>query len=950
MAPLRPALAAPTLVLRVELAPGTPTTIDSGSAFRFRLTYECSGSLASDICTNMLVTTDPLPVVFEELQVVGNSDVTLAEYDPATRRATWKFRSPLPPGTTGQLEFEVRFVPGITLDGTSGSITAHISADGRTPVSSSSPTVTANAQDLSTVTKTLSGGGAAGDESVYRVNVCAGGPGGLDFRTVTVTDTLPLGATYLWSNPPATEVITSASPQVVVWSNIANIPAGGCSSYSVGVSYPEPANAAGQSKLNTAVVSGTPFGGVVKTITSSVSHTLTDPNPNIELEKSADADTIVGGTIVTRLRVRNTGNVGLQNVVLEDPIPPEHDLRSLDTGEAVAVEYQKNGDPVWHSGVVTGTGVLVNGTNFPGLEPGDYVSALRFVLGDIPVGFDSDAIRLRSEAVNPPNGGGAAYALPHNVTNTATVRAEHGGTPLTDQQDGATTEIDVPKARPSPQKAIVSGSPALPGDVVRYRLSMSNGSFRELDEPVVADLLPAALEYLPGSWSYESPLASCAAEPSFQEVADYNGSGRTLLIWSWAGTGCSIPSGESARITFDVRVKPGTYPTSALPNRFALVNYSTPASLVRTQQCAAAPAEASLFTTDAALGVDATKLCFSPPSNLRVIAAASLASAKQVRGQLDAGFHRDPQVGATVRGGLITYSLALTNTGNVDFRSLQIIDILPYNEPAPGNLGVRDLLPLGTEWTPQLAGPVTITPAIPGLTVRYSTETNPCRPELVDPNPGCTPMVDGDDPGPGIWSLNLPSDPTAVRSLKFDFGSYVLRANEHVAFTFPMFAPVDAPIATAGDDGTFGTNDDGGVAWNTFAYSAVRQDDGTQLIAQPPRVGIEVQPTPPGRASLGDYVWNDVDQDGVQDEPAFRGVNGVTIRLYEDADGNPATTSDQTLVGVTITRNDSGGNPGFYLFPALEPGFYFVEIVPPAGYTLTTQSAPGATAATDSDA
>ena len=69
------------------------------------------------------------------------------------------------------------------------------------------------------------------------------------------------------------------------------------------------------------------------------------------------------------------------------------------------------------------------------------------------------------------------------------------------------------------------------------------------------------------------------------------------------------------------------------------------------------------------------------------------------------------------------------------------------------------------------------------------------------------------------------------------------------------------------------------VAWNTFAYEAVRVDDGSRLVAQPPRVGIEVQPTPAGLASYGDYVWNDVNQNGSQDEPPYRGINGVTVRL-----------------------------------------------------------------------
>src|SRR5215212_11407425 len=103
------ALAAPILTINLALAPGTPTPILAGQPVRIRLTYECSSSLAGDVCVNMAVTST-LPVELEGLQVIGNTDVQLASYDPGTRTATWMFNSPLPLGTTGQLEYEMRFL------------------------------------------------------------------------------------------------------------------------------------------------------------------------------------------------------------------------------------------------------------------------------------------------------------------------------------------------------------------------------------------------------------------------------------------------------------------------------------------------------------------------------------------------------------------------------------------------------------------------------------------------------------------------------------------------------------------------------------------------------------------------------------------------------------------------------------------------------------------------
>jgi uncharacterized surface anchored protein len=81
----------------------------------------------------------------------------------------------------------------------------------------------------------------------------------------------------------------------------------------------------------------------------------------------------------------------------------------------------------------------------------------------------------------------------------------------------------------------------------------------------------------------------------------------------------------------------------------------------------------------------------------------------------------------------------------------------------------------------------------------------------------------------------------------------------------------------------------------------------------------------PDLASLGDYVWFDLDQDGVQDGNET-GVQGVTVTLYA-ADGT-------TVIATTTTD----GN-GFYQFTGLTPDTYIVGFSDfPAGYELTTQT------------
>ncbi|MCB9278056.1 MAG: carboxypeptidase regulatory-like domain-containing protein [Lewinellaceae bacterium] len=92
-------------------------------------------------------------------------------------------------------------------------------------------------------------------------------------------------------------------------------------------------------------------------------------------------------------------------------------------------------------------------------------------------------------------------------------------------------------------------------------------------------------------------------------------------------------------------------------------------------------------------------------------------------------------------------------------------------------------------------------------------------------------------------------------------------------------------------------------------------------------------------ASLGDYVWEDLDGDGQQDsgEP---GISGVTVSLYEDAN------NDGTPDGAPIATTTTDGN-GYYSFEDLAPGSYIVGFDTPTGYTPTTANV--GNDATDSD-
>ena len=101
-----------------------------------------------------------------------------------------------------------------------------------------------------------------------------------------------------------------------------------------------------------------------------------------------------------------------------------------------------------------------------------------------------------------------------------------------------------------------------------------------------------------------------------------------------------------------------------------------------------------------------------------------------------------------------------------------------------------------------------------------------------------------------------------------------------------------------------------------------------------------------GNIKLGDFVWYDVDQNGIQSGVELGlGVAGVVVNLTtEGADGSFGT-SDDVVVATTIT-----GPTGHYLFDCVEPGTYVIVFSNlPTGYQFTFKDV-GQNECLDSDA
>ncbi len=87
------------------------------------------------------------------------------------------------------------------------------------------------------------------------------------------------------------------------------------------------------------------------------------------------------------------------------------------------------------------------------------------------------------------------------------------------------------------------------------------------------------------------------------------------------------------------------------------------------------------------------------------------------------------------------------------------------------------------------------------------------------------------------------------------------------------------------------------------------------------------------RTGLGDYVWLDADQDGIQDSGEL-GLSGVAVKLYlDDGDSVPEPGGDDGGPVATTTT----GADGSYIFLTVNGGSYFLEFVAPPGRSFSPQ-------------
>ena len=427
---------------------------------------------------------------------------------------------------------------------------------------------------------------------------------------------------------------------------------------------------------------------------------------------------------------------------------------------------------------------------------------------------------------------------------------------------------------------------------------------------VLVDVLPPGMTYVPNSWYYAWDVTGAIGniQPVVQTGFLTDGRQWVRFVYdsSLGNEFTIVPDGtwHGIGITFEVQISVGVTPgwytneyyfsSTGSDHGCDGTSYSGPISYLGGY---------SYDDTYCSYTAD-LEIVWAPGS-------AGLDAYKESKGSLDLNYSRYPLISNTTPGGVTEYKLVISNPNATPINNIVVYDIFPY----VGDTEIMNIsVPRFSEWRPILAEAI-IPPA--GITVEYSTDSNPCRDELAGSNP--TPFPSGCNTV--VWSSTPPSNITSVRAVRFDFNTVTLTQGQSVEIYIKMATPVNVPAT-------------GEVAWNSFAYSANNATTSTSLLpAEPIKVGIQTASSSP--AIFGDWVWNDINGNGVQNaiEP---GVDGVIVSLYQD-DGDlisePGT--DDTFIASTITNNG-----GYYQFTNLPSGDYFVEFTNlPVGFSETLTDA-----------
>ena len=645
--------------------------------------------------------------------------------------------------------------------------------------------------------------------------------------------------------------------------------------------------------------------GVVKPDAVSTFSVFKD-EAKVFFRKGAPQYAELGKPIQYSVQTTNTGTVPLTNYVMTDTLPPEVDITKLSMRSSAAVVSSY--DLYVETSELPGTYKTV-ATNLSG-NSGVYDLA-----SFLPAGHRVLSVRavFQSMTAKNPSTNLYLYGMVNEtatadqvIVNTAEMTAESTIGDIS-AQSSVSTVLNGASIL-SISKSLFPTQPAY-YPLNEFMITLDNrGKDGNITDPTFADLLPLGLDYAPGhdyftlydalqDKIYDSRQPGFPiALPTTEVIKDYQGTGRTLVRFKFHDF--TLLFANFLRVYFGVLV------TLNPPNTFVNVGYlGNPGDN--------AVVDGTSFTDTLDFDGDTItneEIAQSNEVSGTILTTSEFSLEKWVKGNLATEFSK---ASTATQGGDIVYKLYVTNNQEMDLRNIEIVDILPY----VGDTGViLNTTPRGSQFNVYATADVTaeiinllgepVGPA-PGIKIEYSTSRDPVR--FDETGTGTI--------GTGTWSTVPPADITTLASVRVTTDpSVILKPYERLIVTIPAKAPVGAAT--------------GKRAYNSYAVQADKISGGVTSKmnpAEPNKVSVRIDDTT--RGSIGNFVWSDLNGDGLHDagEP---GVNGVLVELY---------APDGTKLADTVTANDDNGEPGYYSFTDLSAGNYYVKFIPYGEYTLTVQ-------------
>jgi len=812
--------------------------VKSGEEFSYFINYTASSTIPNYVNPSISL---QLPAGVTYVSKTDSS-ITTSTHD-GSGLVTFTFRNAvLPAGSAGQLVVKGKFENYTTPDGTTATANATFNAvENGLPVSmdSNSVMVTANASTFWDIQISKSAPtpepfkGSAVEYEINLKELNSGGNGSLDIKDISVIAKFDADAVFVSADKGG----TLGADNTVVW--ILGDDLRGSKPLKFIVYYPSSIPA---TEATTIVeMDFIPLGQSMVSVPASVTHGFAvfpdDEGTSFELYAKG-REISPGQTVTFNLSdLSNNANIELQNGVLElmtptqtvSNTPIQFQLQSIKSAifsgisnydlYYTLVEDPSAGD--WNFWVNLAASVATSSD----AVPIGNIKGIQVRFNDTPINWKQlSDFEITYQLDNN-------ISLPAQSSETIKLLAQFqysfNGSLKTST---GYSQIDIVNDRPLLKlQNTASKSNVVPNETMTYTLAVTNHallSSNGLDNPVVYNMLPADLEYMPGTWTVVKP-AGMLNDSSFTVVPQP--SGETKLTWSWDEDYPGVLQiGENIQIKFDAKIKPGTA-AKTITNTFGV---ESPNYLNDVEYSNVKTSGITTYSVEA-------------KSNITVSEIAALRSQMWVKGELDAEWS---SAGTTIPGGQALYRLEIQNVGNVAMKDLVIVN--PF--PRIGDTAVLNgTVPRGSLWGPVLMGGVTA-PAY--ATVYYST------------TPGISMNVTtGVDNG--VWMTSLPVDPTSVQAIKMVFErDYVIDPLDTTTLEWVMKAPVGAPTS-------------GEVAWNSYAYNVSKVTGQSILSAEPLKVGISIQSSP--KASIGDFVWLDSNENGVLDG-AETGMNGVIVELYDE--------------------------------------------------------------------